>query len=129
MGFTALVLIFLAGSKYADYLDMRLKGGNAVDQQASAVEARVDARLQQLEATLSAGVDPLARDQEVMKLRRELAAVEDERKIMNEKVDEISRAGEDFKTWRPASRCPRARFVQGRADGSASGRHSKCERI
>ena len=94
LGLTALVLIFLAGSKYADYLEERLEGDAEANEEVLAVEERFDARLQQMETRLAAsvsGIDPLAKDREVMDLRRELAAVEEERKVMNQKVDEISR--------------------------------------
>jgi hypothetical protein len=92
MGFTALVLLFLAGSKYADYLERRLEGESKPAEELLAAEARIDDRLQRLEASLAnPPVDPIQKDREVMALRQELSAVEEERKVMNEKFDEISR--------------------------------------
>lgn len=88
----ALVLLFLAASKYADYLEKRLDKVNSPEGATLAVESDVDQRIRQLEARLSAGgADSVEKDLEVQALRKELQAVQEEREVMTEKFDEIAR--------------------------------------
>lgn len=94
----ALLLLVLAATKYTEYLEKRLQREVLAKQESAAVkeatiEAKIDERFQKLEEKLitQPPVDPLAKDQEVMALRRELQAVQDERKVMDSKIDEIQR--------------------------------------
>ena len=94
----ALLLLVLAATNYTEFLEKRLQNEVLAKQAFAAVkeetiEAKIDERFQKLEEKLitQPPVDPLARDQEVMTLRRELEAVQEERKIMDGKIDEIQR--------------------------------------
>ena len=87
----ALLLLVLAATKYTEFLEKRLERDVLAKQESTAseeakIEAKIDERLQQLETQIKLAakppvppVDPLLRDQEVMALRRELQAVQEER--------------------------------------------------
>ena len=94
----ALLLLVLAATSYTEYLEKRFerdvlaKQAQAADEEAT-LQARIDDRFAKLEERLTAQppVDPLARDQEVLALRRELQAMKAEREVMDTKIDQIQK--------------------------------------
>lgn len=102
LALAALVLVVLAATRYTGYLEQKLEREVIAKQTANSVtdrivaekvatDARLNDRLARLEASLvAAQPDPIAKTEEIETLKEELEAVQKEREVIDDVLDDMA---------------------------------------